>query len=71
MSKFKLTNPLFRQLFLFLSVGVLCYFISLILLMFCVEIASIEVNLANLISSVIYIFICYLLNAKFVFKEGR
>jgi putative flippase GtrA len=39
--------------------------------MFFVEMANIEVNLANVISSVIVIFICYLLNAKFVFKGGR
>ncbi|SDD92696.1 Putative flippase GtrA (transmembrane translocase of bactoprenol-linked glucose) [Pricia antarctica] len=71
MSKYELTNPLFRQIFLFLSVGVVCYFISIILLMFLVEVANIDVNLANAISSVIVIFICYLLNAKFVFKGGR
>jgi putative flippase GtrA len=71
MSKYKLTNPLFRQVFLFLSVGVLCYFISIILLMLFVEMAQIEVNLANAIASVIVIFICYILNAKLVFKGGR
>ena len=36
-----------------------------------VEWLGIEVNLANVITSVITIFICYLLNVKYVFKEGR
>ena len=39
--------------------------------MFFVEVMQIEVNLANLLSSIITIFVCYLLNAKFVFKGGR
>lgn len=71
MLEVKLKNSLFRQIFLFLSVGVVCYFVSIALLLFFVEIAHFEVNFANLLASFITIFVCYLLNAKFVFKSGR
>ncbi|WP_353937165.1 GtrA family protein [uncultured Zobellia sp.] len=36
-----------------------------------VELLKIEVNLANLLASLITIFICYFLNAKLVFEGGR
>ena len=71
MPEYRLTKPLVRQVFLFLWVGALCYVINILLLMFFVELLQMEVNLANAISSVIVIFICYLLNVKFVFKGGR
>ncbi len=67
----KLTDPLVRQIFLFISVGTVCYMVAILLLMFFVEVVQLEVNLANLLSSVITIFVTYLLNAKFVFKGGR
>ncbi len=67
----KLTNPLIRQILLFVSIGAICYLIAILLLMFFVELAQLEVNLANVLSSIITIFVCYLLNAKFVFKRGR
>ncbi|TMM53437.1 GtrA family protein [Maribacter algarum] len=71
MIEVKLNNPLFRQIFLFLSVGVVCYFVSIVLLLFFVEIVHFEVNFANFLASFITIFVCYLLNVKFVFKSGR
>ena len=71
MPEYKLTNPLMRQIILFFSVGVVCYFVSIALLIFFVEYSKMEVNLANVVASIITIFICYLLNAKFVFKGGR
>ncbi|MBT8386224.1 MAG: GtrA family protein [Ignavibacteria bacterium] len=71
MPEYKLTNPLMRQIILFSSVGVVCYFVSIALLMFFVELTKMEVNLANVFASIITIFICYLLNARFVFKGGR
>lgn len=46
-------------------------FISLGQLILFVEWLKVEVNLANIITSVFTIFICYLLNVKFVFKGGR
>ena len=71
MPEYKLTNPLVRQVLLFVSVGAICYFVAILLLMFFVELLQMEVNLANVLSSTITIFICYLLNVKFVFKRGR
>lgn len=71
MSEYKLNNPLLRQILSFVSVGAVCYFIAILLLMFFVEFAKIEVNLANVLASIITIFICYWLNVKFVFKGGR
>ena len=71
MPEYKLINPLKRQLLLFVFVGAFCYFVSIVMLMFFVEYAKMEVNLANVVASLITIFICYLLNAKFVFKGGR
>ncbi|WP_225901817.1 GtrA family protein [Zobellia barbeyronii] len=52
-------------------VGGVCYVVSIVLLLLFVEFWYMEVNLANLIASLITIFVCYLLNAKFVFKGGR
>lgn len=71
MPEYKLINPLTRQIISFLSVGVACYIIGILLLVFFAEIVGLEVNLANIISSIITIFICYLLNVSFVFKGGR
>lgn len=71
MSEYKSINPLTRQIISFLSVGVVCYFVGILFLMFFVEIARLEINLANVVSSIITIFICYFLNLKFVFEGGR
>ena len=60
-----------RQIILFIIIGFLCYLIGLGQLILFVEWLGMEVNLANIITSVITIFICYLLNVKFVFKSGR
>lgn len=69
--EYYLKHPLLRQIFSFLFVGSACYFIGIGLLMLFVEFGRLEVNLANIVSSVIVIYICYLLNVKFVFKRGR
>lgn len=71
MKYYKADNPLLRQVVLFAVVGGICYVVSIILLLFFVEISQMEVNLANLIASLITIFVCYVLNANFVFKGGR
>ena len=60
-----------QQVILFVIIGFLCYLIGMVQLILLVEWLSLEVNLANIISSFITIFICYLLNAKIVFKGGR
>ncbi len=67
----RLYSPLNRQISLFLVVGAVCYLISVSLLMFFVEIAVLEVNLANLIASVLTILISYFLNVKFIFQGGK
>ena len=67
----KIKNPLLRQIALFLMVGGVCYVVSIVLLLLFVELWHMEVNLANLTASLITIFVCYLLNAKFVFTGGR
>ena len=66
-----LSHPLFQQIFLFLLVGGFCYLVSIVLLVLLVEYASMEVNLANLIASLIAIYVAYLLNAKFIFEKGK
>lgn len=71
MFKYNIKNPLIQQVLSFLFVGGVCYVVGIALLLFFVEITHIEVNLANLLASFITIFVCYLLNAKFVFKGGR
>lgn len=60
-----------KQIVLFLIVGAICYIASMVFLIFFVEVLKIEVNLANLLASLITIFICYFLNAKWVFEGGR
>ena len=64
-------SPIIQQILLFLLVGGICYVVAIALLMFFVEFIELEVNFANFIASFITIFVCYLLNAKFVFKSGR
>ena len=71
MIKYKFNKILLRQIALFLMVGGVCYVVGMVFLIFFVEILKIEVNLANLIASLLTIFICYYLNVKLVFKSGR
>ena len=61
----------YQQVVLFIIIGFLCFLIGLGQLIIFVEWLHIEVNLANIITSIITIFICYLLNVNFVFKPGR
>ncbi|PKA98769.1 putative flippase GtrA [Flavobacteriaceae bacterium MAR_2009_75] len=51
--------------------GGICYIIGISLLILFVESLKLEVNLANVFSSLLTIGICYILNSKFVFEEGR
>ena len=60
-----------RQVILFIFIGGLCYLIGLGQLILLVEWLKMEVNLANVIASVITIFICYVLNVNYVFKGGK
>ena len=69
--KYFLSNLLAQQIFLFLLVGGLCYFVSIALLMLFVEIYHVEVNLANLIASIVAIYVAYLLNGRFIFEKGK
>ena len=71
MKYYEANKPLLRQMVLFVAVGGVCYIVSIILLLFFVEISQIEVNLANLIASLITIIVCYILNVKLVFTAGR
>ncbi len=66
-----LRSPLFRQVATFLFVGGLCYLLSISLMVFLVEWWSVEVNLANLIASIVAIYAAYILNGRFVFQRGR
>lgn len=61
----------YKQILAFLGVGVICYLISIILLMALVELLKVEINLSNLIASVITIIICYYLNVILVFQAGK
>jgi len=67
----KVLTPLNKQIFYFVLVGFVCYVISIVLLMVLVEILQAEVNLANLIASVLTILICYYLNSRFIFESGK
>jgi len=71
MMDFKLKNSFLRQILSFIIVGGICYVASIVLLVLSVEVLQMEVNLANLITSIITIFICYILNVNFVFVGGR
>ncbi len=70
-SMYKSTPPLVQQIFLFLILGGVCYLVDILLLVGFVELMDMEVNLANLIASVISIYVAYVLNAKFIFKQGK
>ncbi|MCI4669350.1 MAG: GtrA family protein [Bacteroidia bacterium] len=59
------------QIVMFILIGGICYLIVMGLLILFVEKMNIEVNLANVIASLIVIFINYFLNAWFVFERGR
>ncbi len=56
---------------MFVLIGGICYLISIVLLVLFVEKLNIEVNLANLLVSLIAIYIAYLLNGRFVFERGK
>lgn len=59
------------QFQLFLAVGAFCFAISIVLLYIAVDVMDIEVNLSNLVVSLIVIYIAYLLNRRYVFKSGK
>lgn len=67
-----LTNHLvlIKQIVLFLFLGMICYLVDILLLVGFVELLGMEENLANLIASVISIYVAYILNAKYVFEKG-
>ena len=65
------SDPLIRQILLFILVGCVCYLFGISLLILLVEIGGLEVNLANLIASLFAIYVAYVLNARFIFKGGR
>lgn len=60
-----------KQIFMFLLIGGICYFMVMGLLVLFVEVLNLEVNLANILASLIVIVINYFLNARFVFERGR
>lgn len=60
-----------KQVFMFLLIGGICFVLVMGLLFLFVEYFFIEKNLANIIASLIVIFINYFLNAWFVFERGR
>lgn len=66
-----LKTSLIRQVVTFLFVGGLCYLLSVSLMIFLVEWKSLEVNLANLLASLVAIYAAYILNGRFVFQRGR
>lgn len=71
MMDFKLKNSFLRQVLSFILVGGICYVVSIVLLVLSVEVLQMDVNLANLITSLITIFVCYILNVNFVFVGGK
>lgn len=66
-----LSNSLLQQILLFLVVGAICYVISMVILVFLVEIGKVEVNLANFFASLIAIYAAYALNARYIFQRGK
>jgi putative flippase GtrA len=69
--KYAFSNALRQQIFLFLLVGGVCYGISMVMLIFLVETVQMEVNLANLLSSLLAIYVAYVLNGRFIFERGK
>ena len=59
------------QVVKFILVGFVCYLVVLGQLILLVDFFGVEVNLANAIASFITIFVCYLLNVRYVFTPGR
>ncbi len=70
-NKYILSNVLYQQIILFVLVGGICYFVSIGLLVLFVEVLNLEVNLANLLASLITIYVTYTLNATFIFKNKK
>ncbi len=60
-----------HQIILFVFVGGLCYVAGMGMLIFLVEVFQLEVNLANIVSSIIAIYIAYILNSQYIFQKGR
>lgn len=60
-----------KQIALFVMVGGVCYFIVMALMVLFIEVMGMEVNMANVVASLIVMVINYFLNAFFVFERGR
>ena len=65
------SSSLWQQIGLFLVVGGVCYVVSMVLLAMLVEWGHWEVNLANAVASLVAIYVAYVLNAKFIFHQGK
>ncbi len=67
----RLAGMPYHQIRSFVVVGGICYAISMLLLFMAVDWLRIEVNLANLVTSIVVVFITFSLNRAYVFKPGR
>ena len=60
-----------KQVVLFLFVGGLCYGVSMVFLYLFADLLHLEVNLANLLASLIAIYVAYVLNGRYIFNKGK
>lgn len=65
------TSALLMQVLLFVLAGGICYLISVAILLALVEWGNMEVNLANLLASLVAIYAAHRLNGSFVFRQGK
>ncbi len=70
-NKNTVTDSLHRQFVLYLISGGICFVIDMAILLFLVEFIKINVNIANCISVLTATYAAYLLNVKFVFRNGK
>lgn len=70
-NKHHLSSLVSYQFGLFIISGVICYLISIAILLFLVEGFRVEVNFANIIASIIAIYAAYILNKHFIFEKGK
>ncbi len=60
-----------KQVVLFLFVGGFCYGVSMVFLYIFADLLNLEVNLANLLASLIAIYVAYVLNGRIIFDKGK
>ena len=71
LDKENVTASIHRQIVLFLIVGVICFVVDLVSLVFLVEVIKWDVIISTGIAVIVATYVAYVLNLKYIFQGGK